>query len=132
MNARRSRGFTLIELVIVLIVVAIGAVTLGALFSDTSGSLNTNEVLQRSTQYAQQCAEHVIATRRKNGFTAVSTTLCDTLTLPALFSRTVAIGSAYTTSPCPGASYSCKDATVTVSHTALATPSVITIMLVDY
>lgn len=138
MEAHRNRGFTLIELVIVILVVTIGSVTLGTLFGNSSASLSTNEVRQQSTQYAQQCAEHVIATRRSNTFASASlnTTMCDTLTptLTAPFSRTVAIGATYSTSPCPtgATAYSCKNATVTVAHTALATPAVITIMLVDY
>lgn len=142
MKAPRKRGFTLIELVIVIIVVAIGAVTLGALFSNTSGSLNTNEVLQQSTQYAQECAESVMTTRRNSTFAAFAVpAVCNgTTTVNSVpFARSASLGGLYDSGtcsghavcPCPtGGTNNCRD--VSISVTSGAVSSSITVLLVNY
>lgn len=134
---RRASGFTLIELVIVMIVISAGLAGLASLFSNTSTSLSTNETLQRATQYAQECAEKVSATRHSpsGGFASISNTICDTLpALPAGFTRSAVVttisGTGIAPDPCPSGTNNCKSVLVTVTKGALS--SSITVMLVDY
>lgn len=153
MRSKRQLGFTLIELVIVILITSFGLLGLTSLFSNASSSLTTNETLQRATQYAQECAEKVIATRRDDplGFdatslaTAAPSNICNTVDdapaglLPALatgFARTVVVGSTYSgdvanTAPCPSGTDNCRDVTVTVTNSALSN-TVITLLLIKY
>jgi len=88
------RGFTLIELVIVIVVVAIAAVAIGSAFAALSRSLALNEDLQRASQVARECAEHVLSQARppRGHFAAVPaaapSTICDGLAA-AGFNRVV-------------------------------------------
>jgi len=87
---RRAAGFTLIELVLVMLIISGGLLGIASLFSNTSKGLSTNDDLQIATQAAQQCAERVLALRRgASSFTAgnVVTTMCDVLTVPTGFTR---------------------------------------------
>ena len=142
---RHPAGFTLIELVIVMLVISVGLLGLTPLFSNTSKSLTTNEDLQRTTQYAQQCAEQVLTTRRESTFAsfaidATSGSACSS-TPDVGYTRTAGVGTPYSynaagcngNSPCPcpsGGTNNCKNVTITVAKGA--TSSSITVMLVDY
>jgi type II secretory pathway pseudopilin PulG len=145
---RQSQGFTLIELVIIMVLISAGVLGMSSLFSISSTSLTTNEVRQQMTQYAQECAERVLATRRSGGFASVSSNaMCNTTAdtpaglLPAMatgFTRAVSIGSSYIngsgTERCPigtNTPIDCKDVTITVSHSGLS-DATITVMLVNY
>lgn len=149
MCADRQYGFSLIELVIVMIVISVGLLGLTGMFGNVSTSLSTNETLQKATQYAQECAEKVIATRRDDvlGFasTSISNTMCNTTAdtpaglLPVMdtgFGRTVSVGNLYSGTgtapdPCPIGTDNCKNVTITVTHSTLS-PTIITLMLVKY
>ena len=134
-------GFTLIELVIVMLIVSAGLLGIATLFGNTSSSLSTNETLQQATQYAQECAERVIGIRRSLGFasSSISSTMCNTTadtpvgqlpTMSSGFSRSVGITTYNGTgSPCPVGTANCKDVVVTVSKASLS--SVVTVMLVN-
>jgi len=63
-TARRQGGFSLLELVIVMVVTAIGAVALLSLFSGAALTLESNLALQTGAQLAQEKAEQVLADRR--------------------------------------------------------------------
>ena len=127
---QRELGFNLIELVLVMIIIGAGLVGLASMFSNNAIWLTNDETLQRVTQYAQECAERVISARRDNGYLSTTApTLCDSLTLPGGFSRTVSAPVANTTAACPTGN-TCSNITVTVSHGGLS--SSITLMQVDY
>ncbi|HED19020.1 MAG TPA: type II secretion system protein [Gammaproteobacteria bacterium] len=68
---RRQKGFTLIEMVLVIIIIAVASVPLFSLFSQASLSLMNNEDIQTATQLAQERAERILALHRKQGFNAV-------------------------------------------------------------
>lgn len=91
------KGFTIIELVIAIVVVAIAAVAIGSAFAYMTRSQVLSSDLQRASQIAQECAEHIVGRGRKPGSyaavpTALSSTICDTLPAPGGgFSRTVSI-----------------------------------------
>jgi hypothetical protein len=120
-----------------MIVVSVGLLGITATFNNASSSLTVNEAVQQTAQYAQECAEKVIATRRYSGFTSanINTSLCNTPAMPAGFIRSVNVSSPYSgtgtgTDPCPNGNNNCKNVTITV--TSGAQTSSITIMLVDY
>lgn len=136
---RRTSGFTLIELVIVMIVISAALLGMMATMGNATRSLSTNETLQQAAQYAQECAEKVIATRRDEGFTStnLNTNICSTANLPAMaagFTRTVTFqdvsGTGSGTDPCPSGTNNCKNITVTVTNGALS--SNIHVLLVTY
>ena len=64
-----QRGFTLLELVAVLLVVSIASVPLLGLFSGASLGLLSDEAIQTATQLAQERAETLLAVRRNRGYT---------------------------------------------------------------
>lgn len=129
--ARNSPGFSLIELVVIIVVIGIGAVSLSGLFGLSATSLTTNETLQQATQYAQECAERTLQKSRSGtaGFASIDTTVCDALTLPAGFVRSVTVETINGTgTPCPSGTANCKNVVVTVTNGALS--SAVTVMLV--
>lgn len=147
---RRAAGFTLIEMVLVMLVISVGLLGLTGLFSNTVKSLSTNEILQQAGQYAQECAEQVITARRdptkKFTWFDTNTFSCGN---PSNFTRTVAVSplisatpnyytgnngtcNGHTPCPCPNG-INCRDVTITATSTAnTALSSVVTLLLVDY
>jgi prepilin-type N-terminal cleavage/methylation domain-containing protein len=113
-----SKGFTLIELIIAIVVVAIAAVAIGSAFAYMSRSQVLSTDLQRASQIAQECAEHIVGRGRKpNTYgqvapVALNSTICDTLPAPGGgFARTVNIrdqASAGVTGAVCTAGWSCK------------------------
>lgn len=149
-NMPRARGFTLIELVFVMLIISFGLLGLTSLFSGSATSLTTNETLQQAAQYAQECAENLIAKRRANGFAQFKSDTATPSVGPAIscgllastpgFTRTPNDSSTNTqpsttgttTSACPNLT-ACRTVTITVASTANpAISSSITVMLVDY
>lgn len=139
----RAGGFTLIELIGVIVIASVGMVGVAKMFSNTNLRLVRATDEQVVSQYAQGCAERVLQIRRDYGPTStrIVTTMCDlpaivgymrTLTLPAAYTGTGAIGTA-----CPSGIV-CRDATVTVCVGNVApcpnsaTTSTVTLTLVSY
>ncbi len=137
MKHPRGTGFSLIELVIIIVVVSIAAVGMLALFGVVGRSLAINEDTQIAAQVAQECAEHIMAVRRNplQGYAAITTTICDTPPLPAPpagFTRTVAVTPLATNPPCTvAAAGTCQQVQVTVT-TPTTAPAVLTLMVVNY
>jgi len=67
-SQHKQRGVTLLEMVVVMVLVAVGAVALGGLFTTAVRALPGNEQLQSAGQLAQACAERVYAARHTPGF----------------------------------------------------------------
>lgn len=88
-------GFTLLELVMVMIVVALATVPILGQFTQVAGSTLVDEEIQTATQLAQERAEAILALRRAQGYAAV------------------AVG---TTSDVPGGAYGGYTRTVTVTE----------------
>lgn len=128
----RQSGFTLIELVLVILMLAIAAVPLFGLFTQASASLLSNERLQTAVQLAQERAEAILALRRSQDFAAIGTgSTTDALGATySGYSRTVMVSQPPTGPGCPGGA-SCKEVVVTVAD-ASTTLAEISFLLVDY
>lgn len=70
MNAQR--GFTLIEMVAVIIILAVASVPLFGMYSQAALSLADNEHIQSAAQLAQEHAEAILAVRRDQGYSAAA------------------------------------------------------------
>ena len=135
-----TRGFSLIELIIAIVVVAIAAVAIGSAFAYMSRSQVLGTDLQRASQIAQECAEHIVGRGRKpNTYAQVTpvsanSTICDSLPAPGGgFTRTVNIrdqATAGVTGTVCTAGWNCKHVQVTAARgTAQVT---VNLMLINY
>lgn len=135
MNRSLCKGFSMIELIIVLLVVSIAAVGMLALFSGAGQSLTINEDTQTASQLGQECAEHTLAARRnpKIGYSAINNAICDTLPAPLPgFARTVSVADLTTSPPCTvSTAGTCKSVTISIT-TPTTNPTVFTLMVVNY
>jgi prepilin-type N-terminal cleavage/methylation domain-containing protein len=131
--ARRQKGFSLIELVMVIVLLSLAAVALLQQFSLASSSLIRNEHLQTASQLAQVKAEELLAVRRTQGYSVAAldagTSTENLIGNYAGYSRSVTIAIP-PSSDCPSGAI-CKNVTVTVSRAA-DTLAEIALMLVSY
>ena len=74
-----SKGFTLVESIIVLVVLSIAAAGIIAMQANMFTGQSVNKDLEVGVQLMQECAEQVLATRRQSGYAAVNTDTCSTL-----------------------------------------------------
>jgi prepilin-type N-terminal cleavage/methylation domain-containing protein len=133
---KRRHGFSIIELIITIVVVAIAAVAFGSAFSYISRSQRLTVDLLTATQIAQECAAHVIGRNRKPGSyatvpLAAPSTFCDGL--PAIdpaFTRLVNITAVAAGTLCT-AGWTCKQVEVRVTR-AGRDLVVLNYMLVNY
>lgn len=132
---RRSRGFTLVETIIVMIVLGIAAAGIIAMQGRLFNGLTTVDGMQVSSRLMLECAEQVLAVRRhsEDGYANVITTngyggnQCAGVPILTGFTiPTVAITESYQGAACP-ATYTCKEVVITQGGLAP-----VTVMLVDY
>lgn len=138
---RTSAGFTLLELMAVMVMISVAMVGAARLWSNANSGLEKAANAQLLSRYAQECAERVIQTRKDYGFTStlINSTMCDPA--PASHIRTVTVPATSTgtaTTACPNGA-ACRDITVKVcagtSGTSCPSTSVtasVTVMLVSY
>lgn len=111
---------------------SIGLVGLSRLFQLTREGPLYGAAVQNATQLAQECAELVLDTRRSTGYSAPTTSTCNSLALPSGYTRTLQSAST-TTNACPS-SAACtywKVAVTAPADSAKVTTSVV-VMLVQY
>jgi prepilin-type N-terminal cleavage/methylation domain-containing protein len=138
---RAASGFTLLELVAVIVMASIAMAGVARLWSNANRSLEQAADAQRLSRYAQECAERVLQTRKDYGFTStlINSAVCDPA--PASHIRTVtvpAISTGTATTACPNGA-SCRDIVVKVcagtsgtSCPSTAVTASVTVMLVSY
>jgi prepilin-type N-terminal cleavage/methylation domain-containing protein len=131
----RSAGFTLIELVIVIVVLAIGVVAIGSAFAYMARSLSVNEDLQYSWQIAHECAEHILGQARapRGHFTAVAagagSAICNGMAV-AGYTRVVNVTNMPTGGALCSAGWACKRVEILVTKGSMTTS--LNFMLVQY
>ncbi len=113
---RRSAGFSLIELVMVIVIVSIGAMTLLGSFQQVGQSILLSEDLQVGAQLAQECGEYVVISRRDatNAYTGIDANVCNGLPLPVGFNRTITLTEPFSDPACPGGA-TCKKVEVLIT-----------------
>jgi Tfp pilus assembly protein PilV len=128
---RRSGGFSLVELIMIIVVLSVGIAGLTALYGELGGAIDVNDDIGAGAQAAQRCAEHVLMQRRAStgaGYAGVVSGLCAALPAVGGFTATD-VAAAYGGAGCPvGAT--CQQVTVTASNGS--TSRVVTFMVVDY
>jgi prepilin-type N-terminal cleavage/methylation domain-containing protein len=130
----RARGFTLVELVLVMVIVSVGLLGMSRVFSNSAIALKTVERWEQVAQAEQECAEKVLSLRKASGISAVtsSTTCPAALSNSNLNAATVAVST--NTAQCP-TGVTCKTVAITVTTTSGVTPvisSTVTLLLADY
>ena len=65
------QGFTLLEMIAVIVILSVAAVPISGLFSKASVSMLNNQDIQTATQLAQEQAELILGRRRNQGFAAI-------------------------------------------------------------
>lgn len=130
----RSGGFTLIEVLIVVVLLGVSAVGIGSMQGRIFKGQTGMKDLQVGTRLMQECAEQVLGVRRftAGGYAAVTdsnfgTNLCGGVTAaPGYTIPSVSFTDPYTGASCP-AGRACKLVAITQNG---ITP--LTLMLVDY
>ncbi|WJW75530.1 type II secretion system protein [Thiohalobacter sp. IOR34] len=126
----RSGGFTLIELVMVIMLLSIAALPIAIQFTQMVSSLGTDREIQTAAQLAQAGAEQTLGNRRLGGYASVPVGTT-TETLGGNFSgyvRTTTV-SAYSGAGCPVSD--CRLVEVEVSYNGTSR-SLTQFMLADY
>lgn len=138
----RFRGFTLIELVAIIVLLSVAAVTIFPMFAQTGRSIATNQETQTGAQLAQACAEKIMALRRgAGGYAAIvtgnNTGVCNTgfaaiagfTTAPTV---NVTAHNSASLAACPSATAGdCKQVDIQVDKDGVRAAS-LTLMLVNY
>lgn len=131
---RMCAGFSLIELIVVIVVIGLSAAILLGLFGQAARTLGINEDVQTAAQLAQECSEHVLAAKRNGtvAFAGIDNTICASLPAFTGFTRTVTVTDAAGSPACTSTSAGvCKQVVVQVAKGG-STLSENTLMLVNY
>lgn len=104
-------GFSLVELVMVIVILSVAAVAILGRFTQVSSSLSLNENIQTAGQLVQEKAEQILAEARSGQFSSIVTTPAQNLTGNyAGYTRSVTV-SGYAGAGCPSGA-SCKQLVV--------------------
>jgi prepilin-type N-terminal cleavage/methylation domain-containing protein len=129
----RQSGFTLIELVLVIIIIAVASVPLFSLFSRAASSLLINEKTQTAVQLVQERAEYLLAIRRSQDFAAAELSSNTSEVLGGNYSgytRSTVIRQPPAGPGCP-AGATCKELVISVDEGG-STYAETTLVLVNY
>lgn len=132
---RAHAGFSLIELVMVILIVAIAAAGIGGAYAYMSRSLALNEDLQLASQVAQECAEHILSRARppQGHYAAIAAASpsaeCNALAAPG-FTRVVNVTTMAAAAPLCNAGWACKRVHVSVTKGTAAVD--VNFMIIQY
>jgi len=121
----RRGGFSILELIMVIVVVAIGAVAIGSAFAYISRSQRLMVDIMTATQIAQECSAHVVGLARHPGSYAAVTpvinnsTVCNAPALPAIdpaFTRVVNVSTMAAGGALCSAGWACKRVEILVTR----------------
>lgn len=130
-----QRGFSLIELVMVIMIVSVAALTVLDSFGQVGRAVLVADEVQIARGSAEVCAERIVRGRRDGSWTyatltdAAADAACAALPLGVGFSRDVVVTDASAHSACPAGS--CKSVEVIVQQGAQIVAS-ITFLVVNY
>jgi prepilin-type N-terminal cleavage/methylation domain-containing protein len=130
---RVPRGFTLIEMVLVIVLIGVGTIGVLSMFGQVAKSLPASRDVQAAAEGAQACAEYILGAKRGGAVAVgdIDATICDVLPAVSGFTRSVAVSDASASAACPdNAAGTCVQAVVTVASTDVT--SRVTVMMVDY
>ena len=114
---KRTRGFSLIEMIMILVLMGVASVPLMTMFGRSVGSQVDDAAIQTAAQLVQACGEQVLGIRRReiNGFDLITTTSCSTLSAPTGYSlAALTVTDPYAGGACP-AGATCKRVQITAS-----------------
>ena len=109
-----QRGATLVEMVAVILILAIASTAIMDQFVNTSDTYLVNESLQTSAQLAQDCAEHILATRRLQSYATAIVTNC--VALPAAYTAAGYVRTAIFAASPTCVTAPCRQVDVVVTH----------------
>ena len=120
MNRFSERGFSLIELILIIVALGIMGAFLASTLTQLPRPLEVNEGAQTASQLAQQCSERILERRRNPlvGFTPIASGICAGLPVLPGYAITDVVNAAFVGGACPGAVGTCKRVTVTVTRNA--------------
>ena len=132
MKQRQQSGFSLIELIMVTVILAMAAVPILGQFTQVASSTLINEDIQTASQLAQERAEDILALRRDQGYAAVALGTSNDVLIGnyANFSRSVTVAEPSAIGGCSSGA-TCKSVVVTVNR-GLSKRAEIAYVLVDY
>lgn len=127
------RGFSLIELVMIIVALGIMGAFLATTLTQLPRPLEVNESAQTASQLAQQCSERVLQRRRNPliGFASIASGSCAGLPVFPGYAITDVVDAAFVGGACPGGAGTCKRVTVTVTRNAV-TVATTDFVLVNY
>lgn len=117
---RSVRGFSLIEMIMIMVLMGIASVPLVAMFGRSVGSQENDVAIQTAAQLVQACGEQVLGIRRRQtgGYGLITSTSCSGASAPAgptgYTLAALTITDPYTGGACPG-SATCKRVQITAN-----------------
>ncbi len=114
-----QRGFSLIELILVIVILGIAGTAVLGQFAYIGPGLLNSEAMQTAAQLAQERAEEILADRRLNNYSAATLDALDgttdTLTSPYdIYTRSISVTAIVApTARCPAGD--CREITISVS-----------------
>ena len=128
---KKQTGFSLIELVMVIVILALASLAIGTQFMQSAQSWMLDERIQTASQLAQARAEQLLADRRGNDYTAVPAgTTTETLAGNYTgYTRTTMV-SAYAGAACPVSD--CRQVVITVTDADSQVRAETTLMVANY
>lgn len=132
MKQSTQQGFTLLELIMVIVIVSLAAVPILGRFTQAGSAMLMDEEIQTAAQLAQERAEGVLADRRNLGYAAIPTgTTADVLSGNySAYTRTLTVNEPPSGSGCV-AGATCKEVIVSVNR-GISNRAEVTFILVSY